>query len=311
MITVIDLKTMKEIPPPRASVLCLGNFDGIHLGHRRLVTETIRQKETLSPLYDGLVSGAWFFRAPPSEILTGTPVPQIMTLQEKLEKFASLGLDCAYLADFGDIYTLSPEDFVQNILKQNCRCIFAVCGFNFHFAHRGTGNAEVLARLMDGKAHIVDCFTDEGEAVSSSRIRSLLQAGDVTAAARLLGDDFTLTAPVMHGKHLGRTLGIPTVNQFFPVGAILPKNGIYITKTHVRGAVYRSVSNIGIRPSVEHTDTVNCETHIIGFEGDVYGEILTVEFVARIRDEMTFSTLDELVAQIRKDIKTAKEYPLS
>ena len=149
MITVIDLKSMREITLPKAAVLCLGNFDGIHLGHRQLIDATLEAKRTLSGKHEDLVSGAWFFRAPPSEILTGVTVPQIMTLEEKLVKFAELGLDCAYLADFSELHELSPTAFVQHVLQKECSCVFAICGFNFHFAHRGEGNADTLKASME------------------------------------------------------------------------------------------------------------------------------------------------------------------
>ncbi len=304
MITVIDLHTMEEIPMPRACVLCLGNFDGVHLGHRVLIDATLRKKEELGDV----VSGAWLFQTPPSEFLFQISVPQITTPEEKLQKFASLGLDCAYLADFGELHSLSPAAFVQEVLQNTCHCRYAVCGFNFHFARNGEGNAECLRTLMNGDTYIADCFSLEGEAVSSSRIRALLQSGDVASAARLLGEPHALTSVVIHGKHLGRTVGIPTVNQLFPRRAVLPKNGIYVTETQIGDTVYPSVSNIGVRPSVESTDTVNCETHIIGFDRDVYGETLTVRFLKRIRDEKIFPSLEALTAQIQDDIQTAQAY---
>ncbi len=306
MITAIDLHTMKEIPMPKALVLCLGNFDGIHLGHRELIRATVSKKNELAE--EGLMSGVWFFETPPSEFLSKIPVPQIMTLEEKLKKFASLGLDCAILADFGALCSLSPKAFVEDILQKACHCVFAVCGFNFHFAHKGAGNAEALRTLMNGNAYIADCLSLNGEAVSSSRIRTLLQNGEVKAAMALLGEPHSLTAAVVHGKHLGRTVGVPTVNQLFPKRAVLPKNGIYVTQTQIGDKFYPSVSNIGVRPSVETTDAVNCETHIIGFDRNVYGEILTVRFLERIRDEMTFPSLEALTVQIQKDIQTAKTY---
>lgn len=308
MITVIDLKSMKEIQPPQAAVLCLGNFDGIHLGHRKLIEAALETKRTLSSQSQGLQAGAWFFRTPPSEVLMGTPVPQIMTLEEKLVKFAALGLDLAYLADFSEMRELSPSAFVNDILKRQCNCVFAVCGFNYHFAHKGSGDADALKELMDGSAHIVDCLSIDGETVSSSRIRTLLQNGDVATAKELLGGGYSLSAPVLHGKKLGREMGVPTINQVFSHTAVIPKNGIYVTSTVIDGKQYPSVSNVGIRPSVETAGHVNCETHIIGFDGDLYGKTVTVTFKARLRDEQTFPSLSALTAQIKRDIEATKTY---
>lgn len=308
MITVIDLKSMKEIAPPTATVLCLGNFDGIHLGHRRLIEATLAVKHSYAAARENLLAGAWFFRAPPSEILSDTPVPQIMTLEEKLAKFAALGLDLAYLADFSEMRELSPSAFVNDVLKKRCNCVFAVCGFNFHFAHKGSGNAELLTELMEGNARVVDCLSVDGEAVSSSRIRTLLQKGDVTTAEKLLGGGYSLSAPVLHGKKLGREMGVPTINQVFSHKAVIPKNGIYVTSTVIDGKQYPSVSNVGVRPSVEMAGTVNCETHIIGFDGDLYGKTVSVIFKVRLRDEQTFPSLPALTAQIKRDVEATKIY---
>ena len=299
---------MKEIAPPTATVLCLGNFDGIHLGHRRLIEATLAVKHSYAAARENLLAGAWFFRTLPSEILSDTPVPQIMTLEEKLAKFAALGLDLAYLADFSEMRELSPSAFVNDILKNRCNCIFAVCGFNYHFAHRGSGNADTLKELMGGSAHVVDCLSVDGETVSSSRIRNLLQNGDVAAAEKLLGGGYSLSAPVLHGKKLGREMGVPTINQVFSHTAVIPKNGIYVTCTLIDGKQYPSVSNVGVRPSVETAGDVNCETHIIGFDGDLYGKTLTVTFKARLRDEQTFPSLSALTAQIKRDIQATKTY---
>lgn len=299
---------MTEIAPPSAAVLCLGNFDGIHLGHRKLIEATLAAKESDAFASEGLMAGAWFFRTPPSEVLTGVAVPQIMTLEEKLSKFAELGLDCAYLADFSEMHRLSPSAFVNDVLKAICHCVFAVCGFNFHFAYKGEGNADTLKNLMDGNAHVIDCLSIDGETVSSSRIRTLLQKGDVSAAEALLGGGYSLSAPVLHGKKLGREMGFPTINQVFPSTAVIPKNGIYVTSTLIDGRPYPSVSNIGVRPSVEVAGGVNCETHIIGFEGDLYGKAPTVIFKARLRDEQAFPSLDALITQIGRDIEATKTY---
>lgn len=308
MITVIDLKSKRQISPPRAAVLCLGNFDGIHLGHRRLIEETLARKRQLLTKHKDVVSGAWFFRTAPSETLAGKPVPQIMTLDEKIQKFATLGLDCVYLADFSAMRELSPTAFVRDVLQKECNCVFAVCGFNYHFAHKGAGDANTLKDLMNGNAYIVECFSVDSVPVSSSRIRSLLQEGDVQNAAKLLGGEYSLSAPVLHGKKLGREMGVPTINQVFSHTAVVPRNGIYVTSTVIDGTSYPSVSNIGVRPSVEKDGGVNCETHVLGFDGDLYGKSLTVSFKARIRDEQTFPSLSVLTDRIRQDIEETKKY---
>ena len=308
MIRIVDLKTMAEMSAPPFSVLCLGNFDGVHIGHRALVNATACAKERLAPSFAGLCSGAWLFETPPSLTLNQKAPPRLMTLEEKLSRFASLGLDCAFLADFSELRDLSPSDFVEQVLKQECHCAYAICGFDFRFAKKASGDAKTLMTLMDGMGETVGCVSLDGEAVSSSAIRLLMSEGNVEKAGRMLGDPFTLTASVLHGKARGRDLGVPTVNQCFAEGAIRPADGVYISRTFVEGTPFPSVSNVGTRPTFEAGEAVNCETHILGYEGDLYGKTLSVEFLKRLRGESTFSSAELLKKQLQEDIATTAEY---
>jgi len=308
LIQVIDLKTMKKEAPPTASVLCLGNFDGVHLGHRALVRETVRQKGILSPTLEGLASGAWLFREPPSRILSNTPVPQLTTLEEKLGHFAALGLDYAFLADFSALRELEPAEFVEKVLKQECHCVYAVCGFDFSFAKRAMGHAEDLVRLMDGQGSILECVSVGEQCISSSAIRAFLAEGKIEEANAMLGYPFALTAPVVRGKALGKTIGVPTVNQLFTRGTARLRDGIYVSRTELGGVCYPSVTNIGYRPTFDDGEHVNCETHIIGYGGDLYGKTLKVEFFKRLRDEIRFPSVEALREQLRADIAAAQSY---
>ncbi len=304
MIRIIDLKTMKEAPPPAYSVLCLGNFDGVHIGHRALIMETSRQKERLC-CYHGLASGAWLFEVPPSFSRAESGSPQLTSLNEKLTLFASLGLDYAFLADFDKLRNLEPSEFVNEVLKKQCRCVYTVCGFNFRFARHAMADALTLQNLMDGNTKILDCVTQDGAPVSSSTIRTLLANGESMKANKMLGRPYSLSAPVLHGKALGKTIGIPTVNQTFDAHTMRPKGGIYVSRTWIGGVAFPSVSNIGTRPSFDDGDFINCETHIIGYEGDLYGSTVTVEFFERLRSEIRFPNTDALRAQLGEDIANA------
>lgn len=308
MIRVIDLKTMSEATPPPFSVLCLGNFDGVHIGHRTLAERTVRIKEELSASLAGLGSGAWLFETPPSLSLCPKPIPQLSTLEEKLVRFAEIGLDYAFLADFSALKDLSPEEFVGKVLKEQCHCVYAICGFDFRFAKDASGNADTLMSLMDGRGETVGCVALDGETVSSSAIRALLMDGNAEKATRMLGAPFSLSAEVLHGKALGKNLGVPTINQHFATGAIRPKDGVYISRTRIGDTLYPSVSNIGTRPTFADGETVNCETHILGYEGDLYGQTIRVEFLKRLREEIRFSSVDELGQQLRADIAEAARY---
>lgn len=306
--TVIDLHTRKEISAPAQSVLCLGNFDGVHLGHRALVYETIAQKRRLSTVYPQIKSGAWFFRRAPYDIITRNTTPKLTDLSQKLDLFAELGLDLAFIFEYEEVGDNSPEKFVNDVLKKDCGCVFAICGYNFKFGKGAKGDTLTLTKLMDGNASIVNKISVDGKNVSSSDIRRLIADGNIEGANLLLGHNFGLHGEIIHGKKLGRTLGIPTVNQSFDRSAALPKNGIYVSQTFVGDAWLPSVSNIGIRPSVEKNGEVNCETYILDFTGDLYGKDLKIELLSRLRDEIKFDGVESLKAQINKDIEQTRLY---
>ncbi len=299
---------MKEAVPPAFSVLCLGNFDGVHIGHRALIKETLEQKGALSSSFEGLASGAWLFETPPSHFLSEKSILQLTTTEEKLAHFAALGLDYAFLADFSALRDYEPFDFIENILKQKCHCVYTVCGFDFRFAKNAVGDAETLVRLMGGMGTVLNCVSLDGETVSSSTIRSLLTEGKIEEANRMLGYPFPLFAKVLHGKALGHTIGIPTVNQHFKEGAIRPLHGVYVSRVWIDDSTFPAVSNIGCRPTFDDGETINCETHIIGYEGDLYGKPLKVEFLKRLRDEIAFPSLQALKEQLHTDVANATDY---
>ena len=305
--TTIDLHTMRESLAPPSSVVCLGNFDGLHLGHRALIKETIAKKEQLKKSYPDIASGACFFKILPSDYFS-LGVPHLVSFEQKLALFSELGLDYAFVTDFEELRTQSPEDYVKRTLKGLCGCVHAVCGFNFHFGSKAAGTAETLSHFMSGAISVIDPVCVNGELVSSSLIRRKIESGDVESAATLLGRPYTLQADVLHGKALGRTMGIPTVNQCFSAGTAIPKHGIYITSTIVNGVHFPSVSNVGIRPTVDNDNLINCETHILDFDQDIYGEKISIEFLSRLRDEIRFDSLAQLQQQIEQDILSARKY---
>ena len=306
--TVIDLHTLQAIESNCDSVLCLGNFDGIHIGHQALINETLRIRSELSLSRPGIKSGVWFFKKSPFEIISKKHLPHIIDFDSKLRTFAELGLDLAYIYEYEEIGNFSPEQFVENVLKKECGCVFAVCGYNFKFGKNASGDANTLSTLMGGNTSVVIRVTLDGKPVSSSEIRRLISEGDVETASFLLGRKYSITGKVLHGKQLGRKLGIPTINQIFSPNIAIPKKGIYISRTLINGNWIPSVSNIGFRPSVENSETMNCETYIIDFDGDLYGQEIEVEFFKRLRDEKKFDNIDALRWQIQQDIEKAKEY---
>ena len=298
----IDLKTKVEVCSiSQPTVLCIGNFDGVHLGHRQLVNAVLEKCSTLNNTYDNLSSGAWFFD---SNFYKSTD--EIYSLDEKLNIFSSLGLDYAIIADFEEMKSFSPNDFVSQILQEQCKCIHAVCGENFHFGAKAMGDSHTLSKLMNGNATIIPLLTKNDTIISSTYIRHLLSCGDIEQVNLLLAANYSITENVVYGKQLGRTLGIPTINQNITSKKLILKDGIYATLCTLDNKQYYGVTNIGTRPTVDKNDQKNIETHIIDFQDNCYGKWVKLEFVSRLRDETKFNSIEELKHQIQQDIISTK-----
>lgn len=284
-------------------VLALGNFDGVHLGHARLMREAVRLAEKI-----GARAGMLCFDVPPADILLPAPPKHLCGLSAKLGYAAELGIDYAVICPFEAVRHFSAEDFCA-FLREECFCTGVICGYNFRFADGGAGTPDVLLREFGDDAMVVPAVkTEDGVPISSTRIRALIESGDVSEAARLLGHPFRVTGRVVHGKTLGRKMGLPTLNIDFGNGDIVPRSGIYVSRCVSNGKTYRAVTNIGSRPTVDDGKTVNCETHIIDFDGDIYGETVSVELLLRIRDEKKFGSVEELKEAIEGDVKSARGY---
>ncbi len=298
----INLKTKKEEASlPCDSVLCIGNFDGVHLGHRQLVVSVLDRYEELKSVHPQLLRGAWLF-----DSSSYKSASNIFSLNEKLDIFCSLGLDYAIIADFNEVKSLSPESFVNDILKKSCRCVHAVCGENFRFGSCAAGDASTLKAMMNGNTTVVPLLSLDNGIVSSTRIRELLSQGSVEEANRLLGSRYSVCEPVIHGKALGRTIGVPTINQSVTSKELILGKGVYATICTLGGKQYLGVTNHGTRPTVENTEKSNLETYIIDYNGFCYGQNVKIEFTSKIRDEIKFESIHALKNQIEKDISTVK-----
>lgn len=318
-LTLLDLRRSPHTAPDLAaadgSVICLGNFDGVHKAHRQILREGVRLSRLA--LTSGLCGVFCFFR-PSADYKPGhgSAPDHLTTLREKLSLFADCGVDFVCLCDFEDVRGMSPADFIS-LLKERLVCRAVVCGYNYRFGAGGTGTPDLLtAAFSEGDSCIslvlpemtLSLPSEDGDrvvTVSSTHIRQALIDGDVQAAAVLLGRPYSLTAPVVSGKRLGRTVGFPTANQYFPAERLVPRHGVYAVRVTVGDADYPGITNIGTHPTVDRDARVNCETHIIGFSGDLYGQRITVEFLYFLRPEQTFASLDELVDAIRQDERNA------
>ena len=308
MLTFIDLRTGGTLSGDFRSVLCLGNFDGVHIGHSALIRRTLELKAQKSKEDSGILGGAWCFRQPPADFLSEASVPHICTLDEKLELFVTKGLDIAVLGDFTELRDLSPSAFSKEILYEKCHCRGVVCGFNFRFGAKGQGTPESLSDFFGDACAVVPAVSMNGKNVSSSAIREAVSRGDVESAEQMLGRPYSVSLTVEHGKKLGRKLGIPTVNQYFPSGRLRPLDGVYASYTELDRKIYPSVSNVGLNPTVYDGGKVRCETHIIGYCGDLYGRTVKVSFCKYLRGEQKFADIDELSAAMKRDTRIAEEY---
>ena len=303
----ISLKDGQETAAPSASVICLGNFDGVHIAHRELMKKTVALRDKQFPT---AACAAFCFRISSSDYLSSTPIPKLCTLAEKLQYFREMGLEYAFLADFPSVRDLSPQDFVSRVLQETCHCVGAVCGFNFTFGKYAAGKAAQLSELLQAPVIIQSEVRMNGARVSSTHIRGLLQEGKMEQAKQMLLRPYSFQSEVVHGKALGQKLGTPTINQFFPAGLLVPRHGVYVTDCEIDGRIYRGVTNVGLRPTVDHDTQANCETYLLDFAGDLYGASVRISFLSFLRPEQAFDSLASLREQIQRDVEAARTYSL-
>jgi len=310
---IYNLNTKEYVPHESFSsaaeqtVITLGNFDGIHVGHRQLLKTAAAEAAQR-----GMSSVVWTFAESPKTTLSPSDNILVITSEEeKLRLFTEHGLDYAIFEDFSAVRNLTPTEFVKTILIDSLGCVSAIAGFNFKFGAMGTGDADTLANIMTAEklsATVIPPVFKLNKIVSSSAIRLMIADGAMEDAETFLGRPFSINFPVVYGKQLGRTIGIPTVNQNFPEGHIIPKTGIYACTCEVGDDIFLGVANVGRRPTVTNEGGINCETHIINYNGWLYGKRIKVNFHRRLRDEVKFPNVDELKKAIAHDISNATEY---
>ena len=293
-------------PSEKETAVALGNFDGVHLGHRKVISLALEEAA------NGLVPTVLTFSANPLEALGGESGGKILSREEKIRVFEELGVGQLYLLDFETVRDLSAEKFVRNVLGGTLRAKKACCGFNFTFGKGGTAGSDALCRLCaeEGiRTAVAEAVMAGGTPVSSTRIRGLIENGRAEEAAELLGRAFAYESPVLHGRRLGRKLGTPTLNQAVPEGFVLPKFGVYVSNvTLPDGAQYAGVTNVGVKPTVG-SDAILAETWMPDYRGDeLYGRTVRTELLRFLRPERRFSGIDELREAIRKDGAKAREF---
>ena len=277
----------------------LGFFDGVHPGHRAVIDACRAKKGDEKAV-------VLTFRESPAASL-GLPVPAALTDNEtKAELLATAGVDAVIYEDFAEIRDMRARDFVREILRDRLHAVQVCCGYNYRFGKGGTGDIEMLRALCDEYGIAVTVIAPvyrEGEAVSSTRIRELLTAGEIARANLLLGYPYAVRGDIGSGNHIGTALGFPTVNLPIGKGLCVPRYGVYAARITIDGKSYIGATNIGVHPTVGANPHPLCETFILGYEGgELYGERAVCELLRFIRPEKRFATADALREQVTRDI---------
>jgi riboflavin kinase/FMN adenylyltransferase len=291
----------------RPIVLTLGVFDGLHLGHQQVMRTVCERARAVNAVPTVIT-----FDPHPRAVLHSESAPPLLqTLDQKVEGFGVLGIEQTIVIPFTKEFSLvSAEDFLRDVVKERLQAREVYLGCGFAFGHNREGHIELLRRVSSELGFFADEVSEvrlRNQRVSSSRIRGLLAQGKVNLARRMLGRPYGVEAGVERGAERGRRLGFPTAN-LHPHNRVIPRNGVYVTGTLIEGQWRRSVTNIGVRPTFAGDAEPSVETFVMNWEGDLYGDVVRVRFLHRLRDERKFSSVEELKAQIQKDVGRAESY---
>jgi riboflavin kinase/FMN adenylyltransferase len=293
-------------PTDRKVCLAIGFFDGVHLGHQQIIRQTIADARQ----HQGISLVITFDRHPNAVVAPQHVPPLIYSLRQKLRAIESLGVDTLLLLRFDKAFSEQSGDAFIRSLALDLGSIQSICvGANFVFGHKRGGNVELLRRLgaeLRFTVHGLAAVSLDGKAVSSTRVREAIVAGDLDSASQMLARPYSLAGAVVQGDGLGRKLGFPTAN--LDVSAlVLPPKGVYAALAELGGSSLRAVVNIGMRPTLQNPNPqLRVEAHLLDFEGDLYGHELEITFVEKLRDEKKFDSLEALQSQIAKDIQNAR-----
>ena len=288
--------------------IALGFFDGVHIGHGALLRKTTERAQEL-----GITPSVLSFDVHPDKLVFGKDVPLINSALSREEIIRRCyGIDDVIFIHFNKHMMHMPwQDFADTIIRE-LGLAWIVVGHDFCFGYRGEGTAEKLKAYCENKGFgcdIIQAVTLDGRIVSSTYIRTLIADGDMEQAARYLGHPHTLQDTVHSGYHLGTKLGAPTINMSFPEGVIVPRHGVYAARVFLEdGSSHIAVANIGVRPTVSDGQRVNVESHLLEFNGNLYGRQARVEFYKFLRPERKFDDYEALSAQIRRDADEARAY---
>lgn len=287
------------------TVLSLGKFDGIHRGHELLLEHMAAKKS------EGLSAAIFTFDIPPRKNVENVEMKVLTTNEEKMHIFEQLGIDYLVECPFTqEIMCMEAEDFIEKLVRQlHVKCM--VVGEDFRFGHKRRGDYNMLLQFApkyDYEVIVVQKMQEDKRDISSTFVREEIENGNIEKANHLLGYHYFVTSVVEHGNRIGRTIGIPTINQMPTEEKLLPPNGVYITEVYIGEQKYRGITNVGCKPTIGDKNPIGVETHLLDFAGDVYDKLVTVEFLSRVRAEQKFASIEELRNQMQSDIAYGRNY---
>jgi riboflavin kinase/FMN adenylyltransferase len=291
----------------RPTVVTLGVFDGLHLGHQLIMKTVVDRAKAI-----GATPTVITFEPHPRAVLHPESAPPLLqTLDQKIEAMGVLGIEQTIVIHFDKAFSeIRAEDFLRDVIVDRLHAKEVYLGRGFFFGHDREGNIELLRGASSRLGFVADEVPEvrlRGKRIGSTRIRELLLDGRVNLARRMLGRPYGVEGPVIRGAARGATLGFATAN-IQPRNRVIPRAGVYVTATLIDGQWRRSVTNIGIRPTFGDATEPSVETHVMNWSGDLYGNVLRVRFLHRLRDEKKFGSIDELKSQIARDVSRANRY---
>ncbi len=286
------------------SAVAIGKFDGIHIGHKKLLQEILAQKQR------GLKACVFTFDPPPAVLFGYSDGKELTTREEKRMLFEQMGVDI--LIEYPltrESAAIEPEEFVKDVLVGQMNTRFIAAGTDLSFGNKGRGNAELLYRMapeLQMEVQTIDKVCVEDVEVSSTRVRKLVEDGKMQEVKTLLGEPYTIAGQVLHGNKIGRTIGFPTVNLLPEKEKLLPPNGVYHSKVLVRGQWYQAITNIGCKPTVSEEPIIGVESYLYDFSQEIYDEKIIVALYEFARPERRFDSLEQLKQQLKIDIEHGK-----
>lgn len=288
------------------SAVTLGKFDGIHKGHRMLIDQILTKKVA------GLKSVVFTFEQMPGNVLQKQKDRTILTKKEREDRLSALGIDYMIECPFvPQIIRMNPEKFIKEILVDQLQAKYIVVGPDFRYGHQRKGDVRLLQQLAPIYGFEVEVLEKEcfnGQVISSTYVRKMLETGDVETAGNLLGYPYYVSGKVVYGHQIGRTMGIPTLNLLPEKEKMLPPNGVYLTKTILEDQFFWGITNIGRKPTISDEESTGIETHLFDFTGNLYGSDVQVQFFSYERPEQRFDSLEQLKMQLEKDILWGRKY---